>query len=182
MDSVCPVRTVPQAARNHIQILRLGRFPVVEVHIPGNGGIDELKLPQLLRNRGLRKTSNGGIQASCSGSFFRLDLSKYNSPDFRPELTIDLIENDVDMPSTKPPRDRKTASKPEVTDAAEKELLQQPIQKQERLAESRLEMAKLFSQNGKPRIAVRQLKEIVNDFGEAEVAREAKAMLKKLHP
>ncbi len=84
------------------------------------------------------------------------------------------------MSSTKRPRDRKPASNPEVTDAAEKDLLQQAIQKQERLAESRLEMAKLFLQNRKPKIAVRRLKEIVNDFGEADVATEAKALLKKL--
>ena len=74
----------------------------------------------------------------------------------------------------------KVCIKSEVTDAADNELLQQAIQKQERLAESRLEMAKLFLQKGKPKIAVRRLKEFVNDFGEADVATEAKALLKKL--
>lgn len=88
--------------------------------------------------------------------------------------------NDVDMPSTKPPRDREPAFNLEVTDDEQRELLQRAIEKRERLAESRLEMAKLFLQNGKSAIALRRLKEILGEFSGSKAAIEAKSLLKKV--
>jgi outer membrane protein assembly factor BamD (BamD/ComL family) len=82
----------------------------------------------------------------------------------------------------KPPNDPNRESKSELTEADQKALLEQAIQKQERLAESQLEMAKLFFQKRNSRIALRRLKEIVSEFGDSEAAKEAKTILKKLKP
>jgi outer membrane protein assembly factor BamD (BamD/ComL family) len=50
----------------------------------------------------------------------------------------------------------------------------------ERLAESQLDMAKLFMQREKPNIALRRLKEIVAEFSGLAAATEAKSLMKKL--
>ena len=76
----------------------------------------------------------------------------------------------------------KLEKKPELTDTEKKALLDQAIARQEKLAESRLEMAKMFLQNGKRMIAARRLRELVEQFSESPAADEAKQMLKKLKP
>ena len=69
--------------------------------------------------------------------------------------------------------------KTELTDDQRRQLLDDAIQKNEKLAESGLEMAKLFIQKGRRQIAKRRLREIVEKFEGSEAAKEAKALLKK---
>jgi TolA-binding protein len=78
--------------------------------------------------------------------------------------------------------DPKLEKKPDLTDTEKKAHLEQAIEKQEKLAESGLEMAKMFLQNGKQAIALRRLREIVKQFAGSAAADEAKDMLKKLKP
>ena len=68
----------------------------------------------------------------------------------------------------------------ELTDDERRQRLETVIQKNEKLAESGVEMAKLFLENGKRQIAKRRLREIVKEFDGSEAANEAKALLKKL--
>jgi outer membrane protein assembly factor BamD (BamD/ComL family) len=70
--------------------------------------------------------------------------------------------------------------KPELTDEERRQLLDAAIQKNEKLAESKLDVAKLFLEKGKKLIAKNRLRRIVEQFPEAESANEAKALLKKL--
>ena len=70
--------------------------------------------------------------------------------------------------------------KSELTDDERKQLLEAAIKKNEKVAESGIEMAKLFLHNGKRQIANRRLREIVEDFGGTAAATEAKSLLKKL--
>ncbi|HEY3964917.1 MAG TPA: hypothetical protein VGM05_10240 [Planctomycetaceae bacterium] len=70
--------------------------------------------------------------------------------------------------------------KSELTDDEKRQLLETTIQKNEKLAESGVEMAKLFLQKGKRQIAKRRLREIVNEFAGSEAAKEAKSLLKTL--
>jgi outer membrane protein assembly factor BamD (BamD/ComL family) len=70
--------------------------------------------------------------------------------------------------------------KSELTDDDRKQLLETAIQKNEKLAESDVEMAKLFLQKGKQQIAKSRLRRIVEEFDGSEAAKEAKALLKKL--
>jgi outer membrane protein assembly factor BamD (BamD/ComL family) len=74
----------------------------------------------------------------------------------------------------------KLESKSEITEAETKELLQHAIDKRETLADSELAMARMFLQNGRPAIAARRLREILNEFGNSAAAKEASAMLRKL--
>ena len=69
--------------------------------------------------------------------------------------------------------------KTELTDDQRRQILEDAIQKNEKLAESGLEMAKLFLQKGKRQIAKRRLREIVEKFDGSEAAKEAQALLKK---
>ena len=66
------------------------------------------------------------------------------------------------------------------TKLTEDELLEQSNQMRQRLAESQLDMAKLFIKNSKPNIALRRLKEIMAEFGGLAAATEAKSLMKKL--
>ena len=66
------------------------------------------------------------------------------------------------------------------TQLTEDELMEQSNQMRERLAESQLDMAKLFIKNEKPKIALRRLKEIMAEFGGLAAATEAKSLMKKL--
>ena len=70
--------------------------------------------------------------------------------------------------------------KSELTEDERKQLLEAAIKKNEKVAESGIEMAKLFLHNGKRQIANRRLQEIVEDFGGTAAAKEAKSLLKKL--
>ena len=67
--------------------------------------------------------------------------------------------------------------KPVLTEAEKKDLLEQAIQKRERLAESELEMAKLFIEKGKPEIALRRLRQVASEFDGSVAAEEARALL-----
>jgi hypothetical protein len=69
--------------------------------------------------------------------------------------------------------------KNELTDDQRRQILEDAIQKNEKLAESGLEMAKLFLQKGKRQIAKRRLLEILDKFDGSEAAKEAQALLKK---
>ena len=71
----------------------------------------------------------------------------------------------------------KKKSQPQLT---EDELLEQSNQMRERLAESQLDMAKLFIKKEKPNIALRRLKEIAAEFSGLAAATEAKSLMKKL--
>lgn len=70
--------------------------------------------------------------------------------------------------------------KSELSDEERRQLLETAIQKNEKLAESGVEMAKLFLQKGQKQIAKRRLRQIVEEFDGSEAAKEAKALLKKL--
>ena len=70
--------------------------------------------------------------------------------------------------------------KSELSSDASQQFLDTAIEKQEKLAESGVEMAKLFLQNGKRQIAKRRLREIVGEFGGSAAANEALALLKNL--
>lgn len=59
----------------------------------------------------------------------------------------------------------KKASKPKPAESEKRELIEQAIQKRERLAESQLAMARLFLQSDKREIALRRLKEVVAGTG-----------------
>ncbi len=74
----------------------------------------------------------------------------------------------------------KAADDGEQTDAVTSQLLEEAIQKNEKLAESGIEMARLFIQNGKKAVAKRRLQQIVKEFGQAAAAKEAKSLLSKL--
>lgn len=74
----------------------------------------------------------------------------------------------------------KLEEKPELTEAEKKELLEEAIQKRAKLAESRLEMVRLFLQNGKQDIAERRLKELLENFAGTSEAETAREMLSKL--
>ena len=76
--------------------------------------------------------------------------------------------------------DPKKESKSKLSEDEQRQLVDEAIQKRDRLAESQLEMAKLFLQSDKPDIALRRLKEIVAEFGGSAAAKEAKAMMEKL--
>lgn len=68
-------------------------------------------------------------------------------------------------------------SKPELSEAEKAELLEQAVQKREKLAESALDMAKMFIQRGKPEIARRRLQQIVEEFDGSAAVTEARTML-----
>ena len=70
--------------------------------------------------------------------------------------------------------------KSELTDDDRKQLLETAIQKNEKLAESGVAMAKLFLEKGRRQIAKSRLRRIVEEFDGSEAAKEAKALLKKL--
>ena len=67
-------------------------------------------------------------------------------------------------PSQPPADSPEIESQPEVSDEQRRQKLEEAIEKNEKLAESGLEMAKLFIANGKKDIAKRRLKEVVQKF------------------
>ena len=69
---------------------------------------------------------------------------------------------------------------PELTEAEKKERLAAAIEKRDKLAESRVEMAKWFLQSGKKEIGKRRLQEIVSEFAASDAAEEAIQLLKGL--
>jgi Tfp pilus assembly protein FimV len=80
------------------------------------------------------------------------------------------------MPTTAP----ELEEKPELTDEQRKTLLEAAILKRDKLAESQLDMAKMFIEKGQTAIAKRRLKHILSEFAESECAAEARRLLKRL--
>lgn len=69
---------------------------------------------------------------------------------------------------------------PEQSEEQRKALLEQAIQQRVKIAESNLDMAKMFIQNNKFDIARRRLRQLVDEFDGSPAATEAQAMLKTL--
>ena len=74
----------------------------------------------------------------------------------------------------------RTNPQSELTDEQRQELLEQAIERKDRLAQSELEMARLFLANGKTEIVKRRLQTVVKQYGSSEAAAEARKMLRKL--
>lgn len=73
-----------------------------------------------------------------------------------------------------------TEVRTEPTEAEQKALLEEAIQKREKLAESHLEMARLFVENQKFDIARRRLQQIIDEFGGSSAASGARTLLQTL--
>lgn len=73
-----------------------------------------------------------------------------------------------------------TVQIPVLTPEEQKKLVDDAIERLDRLAESELEMAQLFINRGKIEIARRRLQELIDRYGKSEVATEAKKLLKNL--
>lgn len=67
-----------------------------------------------------------------------------------------------------------------LTPDQQKQLVDEAIERLDRLAESQLEMARLFVDRGKIDIARRRLKEVVELYSKSDAAKEAKKLLKAL--
>jgi len=67
---------------------------------------------------------------------------------------------------------------PTLTPEQQKQLVDDAIERLDRLAESQLEMARLFIDRGKSEIARRRLQEVVELYGKSDAAKEAKKLLK----
>lgn len=67
-----------------------------------------------------------------------------------------------------------------LTPEQQKQLVDEAIERLDRLAESQLEMARLFIDRGKIEIARRRLEEVVTEYGKSEAAKDAKKLLKAL--
>lgn len=86
------------------------------------------------------------------------------------------------MPATKTVKTTSSEleQKTEPTVEEQKALLEEAIRKRDKLADSQLEMARMFIEKGKPEIAKRRLREIVNEYGESAAATEARKLMKKI--
>jgi len=73
-----------------------------------------------------------------------------------------------------------TAKPPTLTPEEQKLLVDEAIEKLERLAESQLDMARLFIDRGKIDIARRRLQEVVELYSKSDSAKAAKKLLKTL--
>ena len=73
-----------------------------------------------------------------------------------------------------------TSQIPVLSAEEQKKLVDDAIERLDRLAESQLEMAQLFLNRGKLEIARRRLEEVVELYGKSEAAKDAKKLLKKL--
>ena len=67
-----------------------------------------------------------------------------------------------------------------LTPEEQKNLVDDAIERLDRLADSQLEMARLFIDRGKSEIARRRLQEVVDLYGKSDTAKEAKKLLKGL--
>ena len=83
------------------------------------------------------------------------------------------------MPRTADSRS-KAAPKLKPADDAMRLLVDEAIQRNEKLAESGVEMAKLFLEKGKRQIAKRRLREIIEQFGASAAAGDARRLLKTI--
>ena len=73
-----------------------------------------------------------------------------------------------------------TAKPPTLTPEEQKLLVDEAIEKLERLAESQLDMARLFIDRGKIDIARRRLQEVVELYSKSDSAKAAKKLLKEI--
>jgi len=69
---------------------------------------------------------------------------------------------------------------PILTPEQQKKLVDDAIERLDRLAESELEMAKLFLERGKTEIAQRRLRELIQRYGKSDAAKDAQSMLTRL--
>ena len=69
------------------------------------------------------------------------------------------------------------AKTPALTPEQQKLLVDDAIERLDRLAESQLEMARLFIDRGKIEIARRRLHEVLELYGKSDAAKEAKKLL-----
>lgn len=67
-----------------------------------------------------------------------------------------------------------------ISSEEQKKLVDDAIERLDRLAESELDMARLFLQKEKPEIARRRLQGIVERYGKSDAAKEASKLLKHL--
>lgn len=73
-----------------------------------------------------------------------------------------------------------TVQIPVLTPEEKKKLVDDAIERLDRLAESELEMARLFINRGKIEIARRRLQELIYRYAKSDAATEAKKQLKNL--
>jgi TolA-binding protein len=77
---------------------------------------------------------------------------------------------------------QETAQIPALTPEQQKKLVDEAIERLDRLAESDLEMARLFVDRGKTDIGRRRLQEIIDRYGKSASAKDAQKLLKTLRP
>jgi hypothetical protein len=70
------------------------------------------------------------------------------------------------------------AKKPALTPEEQRKLVDEAIERLDRLAESELDMAQLFIAKGKTEIARRRLQELIERYAKSDSAKEAKRLLK----
>ncbi len=80
---------------------------------------------------------------------------------------------------------RKRAKKASDSEAADKQdenhqAIEQAIETAEKLAESQMEMARLFLERGKPEIARRRLLDVIERFERSAAAKQARQMLRQM--
>ncbi|MBS0264362.1 MAG: hypothetical protein JSS02_20665 [Planctomycetes bacterium] len=80
----------------------------------------------------------------------------------------------------KQPLDTPPAPAAENPEELKRKLLEDAIQQSEKLAESALDMAKLFIAHGQKAIARRRLQEMIRTFERSKSTQEAKLLLKSL--
>ena len=73
---------------------------------------------------------------------------------------------------------KEAAKSPTLTLEEQKQLVDEAIERLDRLADSQLEMARLFIDRGKIEIARRRLQEVVELYSKSDSAKEAKKLLK----
>lgn len=73
-----------------------------------------------------------------------------------------------------------TSAPPTLTAEQQKQLVDEAIERLDRLAESQLDMAKLFIDRGKIDIARRRLQEVVELYSKSDAAKDAKKLLKTI--
>jgi len=110
-----------------------------------------------------------------TAQFFHHDLPKYELPhQLTPSLSLVMRATKtakalpLELDQTQPTVDEQKA------------LLEEAIRKRDKLADSELEMARMFIEKGKPDIAKRRLREILDAYGESAAATEARKLMKRV--
>lgn len=85
------------------------------------------------------------------------------------------------MPVKQPPKKKQqTEDVPESVQEDGQALVDEAIEKSEKLAESQLEMARLFTAHGKHDVARRRLQDVIENYARSDAAKEAKKMLRSI--